>query len=136
MRGGVRSFVRGAAPNLGYGLTVLATLFLGNIALLLATMAHPDVAAMGHLTEVLAFTIMGCLALIFTGLDLNRRWPLRDRSAMVWIWLLALPVSRRLAEMTLAVRWQESMMVEAALLSAAVVLVLVSAGRLAPERAP
>jgi hypothetical protein len=37
--------------------------------------------------------------------------------------------------MSLSVRWDESMAVEAALLSAAVVVVLLSAGRLAPEGA-
>jgi hypothetical protein len=132
----MKRFWIGSAPNIGYGLTVIATLFLGNIGLLLATMAHPESAAMGHLTEVLAFAIIGCLALIFTGLNLNRARPLTDRSAMIWIWLLGLPVARRLAEMALAVKWQESMVVEAGLLSAAVVLVLMSAGRLAPERAP
>jgi hypothetical protein len=136
VEGALKRFFGGAAPNMGYGLTVLATLFLGNIGLLLATMTHPDAAATGHLTEVLAFAILGCLALIFTGLNMNRRWPLTDRSAMIWIWLLALPVSRRLAEMALAVKWQEGMLVEAGLLSFAVVLVLMSAGRLAPERAP
>ena len=54
---------------------------------------------------------------------------------MLWIWLLALPVSRRLAEMSLSVRWDQSMAIEAALLSAAVIAVLLSAGRFAPERA-
>ena len=132
----MKRFWIGSAPNIGYGLTVIATLFLGNIGLLLATMTHPESAAMGHLTEVLAFAILGCLALIFTGLNLNRARPLTDRSAMIWIWLLGLPVARRLAEMALAVKWQESMVVEAGLLSAAVVLVLMSAGRLAPEQAP
>ncbi len=29
----MRRFIRAAAPNFGYGLTVLATLFLGNIGL-------------------------------------------------------------------------------------------------------
>jgi hypothetical protein len=38
--------------------------------------------------------------------------------------------------MSLAVRWDQSMALEAALLAAAVVLVLMSAGRLAPEEAP
>ena len=46
-----------------------------------------------------------------------------------------LGVSRRLAEMSLSVRWDQSMAIEAALLSAAVIVVLLSAGRLAPERA-
>lgn len=134
--GALRRFIVGAAPNLGYGMTVLATLFLGNIGLLLMTMTRPELAGSGRLTQVLAFAIIGCLALIFSGLNIARSRPLTDRSAMVWIWLLALPVSRRLAEMTLAVKWQQSMVVEACLLSAAIVLVLMSAGRLAPERAP
>ncbi len=55
---------------------------------------------------------------------------------MLWIWLLGLPVTRRLAEMSLSVRWDQSMAIEAALLSAAVIVVLMSAGRLAPEKAP
>jgi hypothetical protein len=129
-------FFRSAAPSLGYGLTVLSTLFLGNLALILATLSRPDAVAAGHLTQVLAFAIMGSLAGIFTGLNLNKSHPLVDRSALVWIWLLSLPVSRRLAEITLSVRWDQGMALEAALLSAAVVIVLVSAGRLAPERAP
>ena len=54
----------------------------------------------------------------------------------MWIWLLGLPVSRRLAEITLSVRWDQSLMIEAALLGGAVLLVMMSAGRLTPERAP
>jgi len=123
-----------AAPNVGYGLTILATLFLGNIALLLATLDNPATAAMGHLAQVTAFAIMGSLALILTGLNINRAFPLTDRSAMVWIWFLSAPVSRRLAEITLSVRWEQGMMVEAGLLGAAMVIVLMSAGRLAAER--
>jgi hypothetical protein len=127
---------RSAAPNLGYGLTVLATLFLGNIGLLLATIAAPTPAAVPHLMQVLALAIVGCLAAIFTGLNVNRRFPLTDRSAILWIWLLSLPVSRRLAEMSLSVRWDEGMALEACLLAGAVILVLMSAGRLAAEEAP
>ena len=129
-------FLRGSAPNVGYGLTVLGTLFLGNIALLLATLTHPETAAAGHFAQILAFSILGSLAAIFTGLNLNKSYPLADRSAVLWIWLLGLPVSRRLAEMTLSVRWDQGMAIEAALLAAAVILVLTSAGRLAPEEAP
>jgi uncharacterized membrane protein YeaQ/YmgE (transglycosylase-associated protein family) len=132
----MKRWVSTAAPNFGYGLTVLSTLFLGNIALLLATMAHPEAAAAGHFTEVLAFAIVGSLAAIFTGLNLNKTYPLWDRSAALWIWLLGLPVSRRLAEITLSVRWDQSLMIEAALLGGAVLLVMMSAGRLTPERAP
>ena len=131
----MKGFVRSAGPNLGYGLTVLGTLFLGNIGLILATLAHPEQAAGGHVGPVLAFAILGSLAAIFTGLNLNRRFALFDRSAALWIWLLGLPVSRRLAEMALSVRWNESMTVEAALLSGAIIVVLMSAGRLAPEKA-
>ncbi|HEY1752709.1 MAG TPA: hypothetical protein VGG29_15740 [Caulobacteraceae bacterium] len=126
--------IRASAPNFGYGLTVLATLFLGNIGLLLATLPHPEAAA--HFDQLLAFEIIGSLAAIFTGLNVNRTHPLADRSAMLWIWLLGLPVSRRLAEMSLAVRWDEGMAFEACLLAAAVLIVLMSAGRLAPEKAP
>ena len=68
--------------------------------------------------------------------NINKANPLTDRSAMLWIWLLGLPVSRRLAEMALSVRWDQGMTVEAGLLAAAVVLVVMSAGRLAPEKAP
>lgn len=128
-------FVRAAAPNFGYGLTILAALFLGNVGLILATLPHPELAAGGHFGMLMAFGIVGSLAAIFTGLNINKAHPLEDRSAALWIWLLALPVSRRLAEMSLSVRWDESMMIEAALLSAAVVVVLLGAGRLAPERA-
>jgi hypothetical protein len=117
-------------------MTVLGTLFLGNIGLILATLSHPEQAAGGHFGPLLAFAIIGSLAAIFTGLNLNRRYPLADRSAVLWIWLLGLPVSRRLAEMALSVRWDENMTIEAALLAAAVMVVLMSAGRLAPERAP
>jgi len=127
-------FYRSAAPNAGYGLTVLGTLFLGNIGVLLATLAHPEGAGGGHFGLLLAFAILGSLAAIFTGLNINKAYPQADRSAMLWIWLLGLPVSRRLAEMTLSVRWDQGMAVEAALLGAAVLLVLVSAGRLAPEK--
>jgi hypothetical protein len=58
----MKRWISAAAPNVGYGLTVLATLFLGNIALLLATLPNPQAAAVGHLTEVLAFAILGSLA--------------------------------------------------------------------------
>jgi hypothetical protein len=132
----VKRFVRAAAPNAGYGLTVLATLYLGNIGLLLATLAHPEVAAGGHFVQVVAFSIIGGLAAIFTGLNVNRSYPLQDRSAMLWIWMLGLPVSRRLAEIAMSVRWDESLMLEAGLLGGAVLIVMMSAGRLAPERAP
>jgi hypothetical protein len=127
---------RALAPNVGYGLTVLATLFLGNVGLLLVTVAVPAPAETAHMMQVLALAIVLGLAAIFTGLNLNRSHPLADRSAMLWIWLLALPVSRRGAEMTLSVRWDQGMALEAGLLAAAVVLVLTSAGRLAPEKAP
>jgi hypothetical protein len=129
-------YLRAAAPNAGYGLTVLATLFLGNIGLLLATLPAPAPAATPHLMQVLALAIVCGLAAIFTGLNLNRAFSLADRSAILWIWLLGLPVSRRLAEMSLSVRWDPGMALEAGLLGAAVVLVLMSAGRLAPEKAP
>ena len=127
---------RAMAPNVGYGLTVLATLFLGNIGLLLVTVPTPTAAAIPHLMQVLALGIVLSLAAIFTGLNLNRSRPLSDRSVILWIWLLSLPVSRRLAEIALAVRWDQSMALEAGLLAAAVVLVLISAGRFAPEEAP
>jgi hypothetical protein len=129
-------FFRAAAPNAGYGLTVLATLFLGNIGVLLATVAAPTPAAAARLMQVLALAIVCSLAAIFTGLNLNRSFPLTDRSAILWIWLLGLPVTRRLAEMALSVRWDPGMALEAGLLGAAVVLVLMSAGRLAAEKAP
>ena len=129
-------FIRASAPNFGYGLTVLATLFLGNVGLILATLPHPELAAGGHFGPLIAFAIVGSLAGIFIGLSLNQRFPLADRSAVLWIWLLGLPVSRRLAEMALSVRWDESMAIEAGLLAAAVLVVLMSAGRLAPEKAP
>jgi len=132
----MKRLIQAAAPNLGYGLTVLATLFLGNVGLILATLSHPEHAAGGHFGPVLAFAIIGSLAAIFTGLSINQRRPLTDRSAVLWIWLLGLPVSRRLAEMSLSVRWDENMTIEAALLGAAVLVVLMSAGRLAPEKAP
>ena len=119
---------RAAAPNVAYGMTVMAALFLGNIGLLLATLANPVTAAEGRLTQVLAFAIVGSLAAIFTGLNLNRRYPLTDRSAILWIWLLSLPVSRRLAEIALSVHWGQGLLVEAGLMSAAVVLVVMSAG--------
>jgi hypothetical protein len=131
----MRRFIRASAPNFGYGLTVLATLFLGNIGLILATFSHPELAAGGHFGPLMAFAIVGSLAAIFTGLNINRTHPLVDRSAVLWIWLLGLPVTRRLAEMSLSVRWDESMTIEASLLSAAVIVVLMSAGRLAPENA-
>jgi hypothetical protein len=127
---------RASAPNVGYGLTVLATLYLGNISLLLATTSRLDAVAGGHVAQILAFAILGGLAAIFTGLNLNKSHPLVDRSAMLWIWLLGLPVSRRVAEMSLSVRWDQGMAVEAALLGAAVIIVLTSAGRFAPEKAP
>jgi len=132
----MKRWIRSAAPNFGYGLTVISTLFLGNIGLLLVTLTHPETAAGGHFPQVLAFAIVGGLAAIFTGLDINRRFPLWDRSAVLWIWLLGLPVSRRLAEIALSVRWDESLMLEAGMLSAAILLVMMSAGRLAPERTP
>jgi hypothetical protein len=125
--------IRAAAPNVGYGLTLLATLFLGNVGLLLATVETPTAAATPHLMQVLALCIVCSLAAIFTGLSLNQRYRLTDRSAMIWIWALCLPVSRRAAEMALSVRWDPGMALEAGLLAAAVVLVLMSAGRLAPE---
>jgi hypothetical protein len=129
-------WIRAAAPNVGYGLTVLATLFLGNIGVLLVTLTHPETAAGGHFAQVLAFAIVGSLAAMLTGLNINKAYPLWDRSAALWIWLLGLPVSRRLAEIALSVRWDESLMLEAALLSGAIFLVMMSAGRLAPEKAP
>jgi hypothetical protein len=129
-------FLLGAAPSVGYGLTVLGTLFLGNIALLLATLSHPELAGGGHFGLLLALAILGSLAIILTGLNLNKTHPLADRSAALWIWLLGLPVTRRLAEITLSVRWDQSMALEAGLLCAAVLIVLTSASRLAPERAP
>jgi len=129
-------WIRAAGPNVGYGLTVLATLFLGNVGLLLATLSNADAAGSGHLPQVLAFAIIGSLAAIFTGLNLNRTYPLADRSAMVWIWLLSLPVSRRLAEIALSVRWDGAMLLEAGLLAGAVVLVLMSAGNLSRQEAP
>ncbi|MGH6958017.1 MAG: hypothetical protein ACREEW_15230 [Caulobacteraceae bacterium] len=132
----MKDLIRAAAPNFGYGLTLLATLYLGNIGLLLATLPHAQAAAASHLTTMLAFAIVGSLAAIFTGLNVNRAHPLTDRSAVLWIWLLGLPVSRRLAEMSLSVRWDQEMALEAGLLAAAAVLVLTSAGRLAPERNP
>jgi len=130
----MKRWIKSAAPNFGYGLTVLSTLFLGNIGLLLVTLTHPETAAGGHFPQVLAFAIVGGLAAIFTGLDINRRFPLWDRSAVLWIWLLGLPVSRRLAEIALSVRWDQSLMLEAAMLAAAILLVMMSAGRLTPER--
>ena len=69
-------------------------------------------------------------------LNLNKTYPLWDRSAALWIWLMGLPVSRRLAEIALSVRWDQSLMLEAALLAGAIVLVMMSAGRLTPEKAP
>lgn len=130
----MKRFIRASAPNFGYGLTVLATLFLGNLGLILATLPHPEQAAYGHFGPLMAFSIIGSLAAIFTGISLHQRFPLTDRSAVLWIWFLGLPVSRRLAEMALSVRWDESMAIEAGLLSASVLLVLMSAGRLAPEK--
>jgi hypothetical protein len=132
----MKRWIRAAAPNVGYGLTVLSTLFLGNIGLLLVTLSHPETAAGGHFAQVLAFTIVGSLAAIFTGLNINKSYPLGDRSAMLWIWLLGLPVSRRLAEIALSVRWDQSLMLEAAMLAGAILMVMMSAGRLAPEKAP
>ena len=132
----MKRWIRAAAPNVGYGLTVLSTLFLGNIGILLVTLTHPESAADGHFAQVLAFAIIGSLAAIFTGLNLNKAYPMWDRSAALWIWLLGLPVSRRLAEITLSVRWDESLMLEAAMLAGAVLVVMMSAGRLAPEKAP
>jgi hypothetical protein len=131
----MKRWVRAAAPNLGYGMTVLGTLFLGNVGLLLATLGHPETAAGGHFAQMLAFAIVGSLAAIFTGLNLSKTFPHWDRSAALWIWLLGLPVSRRLAEIAMSVRWDESLMVEAALLSGAILLVMMSAGRLAPGKA-
>ena len=132
----MKRWIRAAAPNVGYGLTVLATLFLGNIGILLATLTHPETAAGGHFAQVLAFAIVGSLAAILTGLNISRAHPLWDRSAVLWIWLLGLPVSRRLAEIALSVRWDESLMLEAGMLGGAILLVTMSAGRLAPEKAP
>ena len=132
----MKRWIQGAAPNVGYGATVLPTLFLGNIGLLLATLSHPETAASGHFAQVLAFAIIGSLAAIFTGLNINKSYRLADRSAMLWIWLLGLPVSRRLAEIALSVRWDESLMLEAAMLAGAILLVTMSAGRLTPEKAP
>ena len=132
----MKRWIRAAAPNFGYGLTVLSTLFLGNIGILLATLSHPETAAGGHFAQVLAFAIVGGLAAIFTGLNINKAHPLWDRSAALWIWLLGLPVSRRLAEIALSVRWDESLMLEAGLLGGAILLVMMSAGRLTPEKAP
>jgi hypothetical protein len=132
----MKRWIRAAAPNVGYGLTVLSTLFLGNIGLLLATLTHPESAAGGHFAQVLAFAIIGSLAAIFTGLNINKSYPLADRSAMLWIWLLGLPVSRRLGEIALSVRWDESLMLEAAMLAGAILVVMMSAGRLSPEKAP
>ncbi len=132
----MKRWIRAAAPNVGYGMTVLATLFLGNIGLLLVTLSHPETAAGGHFAQVLAFAILGSLAILFTGLNLNKAFPLWDRSAVLWIWLLGLPVSRRLAEIALSVRWDESLMLEAAMLAGAILLVMMSAGRLAPEKTP
>jgi hypothetical protein len=100
------------------------------------TLSHPETAAGGHFGQVLAFAIIGSLAAIFTGLNLNKTYPLRDRSAVLWIWLLGLPVSRRLAEIALSVRWDQSLILEAAMLAGAIVLVMMNAGRLAPEKAP
>jgi hypothetical protein len=132
----MKRWIRAAAPNIGYGLTVLSTLFLGNIGLLLATLSHPETAAAGHFAQVLAFAIIGSLAAVFTGLNINKSYPMGDRSAMLWIWLLGLPVSRRLAEIALSVRWDESLMLEAGMLGGAILLVTMSAGRLTPEKAP
>ena len=132
----MKRWIQAAAPNVGYGLTVLATLFLGNIGILLVTLTHPETAAGGHFAQLLAFAIVGSLAAMFTGLNINKTYPLWDRSAVLWIWLLGLPVSRRLAEIALSVRWDESLMLEAALLSGAIFAVMMSAGRLAPEKAP
>ena len=97
-----------------------------------------ETAAGGHFAQVLAFAIIGSLAaLIFTGLNINRTYPLSDRSAVLWIWLLGLPVSRRLAEITLSVRWDQSLILEAAMLAGAILAGDdVSAGRLSPEKAP
>lgn len=129
----MKTLVLSAAPNVGYGLTVLATLFLGNIGLLLATLANPQAAADGRLMPVLAFAIIGSLAAIFTGLSVNRRYPLTDRSMMLWIWMVSLLVGRRLAEIALSVRWDQSLIFEALMMSAAVVLVLFTPARMARE---
>ena len=131
----MRTLVRTAAPNVGYGLTVLAALFLGNIGLLLATLGNLQTAADGRLAPVLAFSIVGSLAAIFTGLNLNRRYPLQNRSTMLWIWLMSLLAGRRLAEIALSTRWDQSLIAEALLMAAAVLLVLMSPGRLAREEA-
>ena len=131
----MKTLVRSAAPNVGYGLTVLATLFLGNIGLLLATIGNLQAAADGRLAPVLAFAIVGSLAAIFTGLNLNRRFPLHDRSTMLWIWLMSLLAGRRLAEIALSARWDQTLIAEAVLMGAAVLLVLMSPGRLAREEA-
>jgi hypothetical protein len=130
----MRSLIRSTAPNVGYGLALLGTLFLGNIGLLLATLPAPAPAAAQHLMQVLAFAIVGSLGAIFVGLNINRSAPLTDRSAIVWLWLLGLPVSRRLAEIALSVRWDQEMALEAGLLAGAVVIVMMASGRLSPER--
>ena len=107
----------------------------GSVARISPTLPHPEQAAGGHFGPLIAFAIIGSLAAIFTGLSLHQRYPLADRSAVLWIWFLGLPVTRRLAEMSLSVRWDESMAIEAGLLAAAVLVVLMGAGRLAPEKA-
>jgi hypothetical protein len=130
----MKMLIRTAGPNVGYGLALLGTLFLGNIGLLLATLPPPTPAAAAHLMQVLAFAIVGSLAAIFVGLNINKSLPLADHSAMLWLWLLGLPVSRRLAEIALSVRWDQGMALEAGLLAAAVVIVMMASGRLTPER--
>jgi uncharacterized membrane protein YhaH (DUF805 family) len=132
----LRRFADAATPNLGYGLTVFGTLFLGNVGVLLATTPRLEQIALGHLAHVLAFAILGGLAVIFTGLNIAHRRPLTDRAPMLWVWLLGFPASRRLAEIALAVKWDPEMALEAALLAAAALIVLLGAVRPAPERAP
>ncbi len=64
-------------------MTVLATLFLGNVGLILATLQHPEQAAGGHFGPLLAFSIIGSLAAIFTGLNINKAYPLKTASAVL-----------------------------------------------------
>jgi len=129
-----RRYLAGAAPGFGYGLTVFATLYLGNVGLILATSAAVNAPAFARLSHVIAFSIVGALAAIFTGLNINRAHPFAERSAILWIWLLGLPATRRAAEIALAVRWDQEMVVEAVLLAGAALIVLMGAARLAPER--
>jgi hypothetical protein len=129
-------FADAAAPNIGYGLTVFGTLFLGNVGVLLATTPRLEQVALGRLAHVLAFAILVALAVILTGLNIARARPLSDRAAMLWVWLLGFPASRRLAEIALAVKWDPEMALEAALLATAALIVLLGAVKPEPERAP